>query len=153
MITKIEDKFGNILAEFTSESREVLNEKTAYYMVELLKGSVEDGGTSSDLRRVYNIRGEIGGKTGTTQSSADGWFIGIAPELVSGAWVGGENRSIRFRTMELGQGARLALPIWGIYMQKVYNNKAALGLTKEKFDVPSSVTDSSSITMSHDEFH
>jgi len=138
LITKIEDKYGNVLEEFTSESKEVLNEKTAYNMVKMLMGSVEEpGGTSVDLKRIYNIQGEVGGKTGTTQSSADGWFIGISPELVSGAWVGGETRQIRFRTMEYGQGARLALPIWGLYMQKVYANRWDLGLTKEKFDVPS----------------
>jgi penicillin-binding protein 1A len=139
LITRIEDKYGNVLAEFVPESKEVLNEKTAYYMVEMLKGSVdESGGTSTALKNIYHIDAEIGGKTGTTQDNADGWFIGISPNLVSGVWVGGESRNIRFRTMEFGQGAKMALPIWGLYMQQVLKNKKRLGLTKDKFTVPSS---------------
>ncbi|MBX9853265.1 MAG: transglycosylase domain-containing protein [Cytophagaceae bacterium] len=146
LITKIEDKYGNVLETFTNRSEDVLNEKTAYYMTELLRGSVEEsGGTSTALRGVWGPHGEIGGKTGTTQNNADGWFIGISPELVSGAWVGGENRTIRFRTMEFGQGAKLALPIWRFYMQKVYSKRYELGLTKEKFDVPKSLTTSDSL--------
>jgi penicillin-binding protein 1A len=146
LITKIEDKYGNILEEFNSPSEQVLNEKTAYYMVQMLRGSVEEpGGTSVDLKRIYNINGEVGGKTGTTQSNADGWFIGITPELVSGVWVGAESKNIRFRTMELGQGAKLALPIWGLYMQQVNKNRRDLGLTKDKFDVPAFINDSTAV--------
>jgi penicillin-binding protein 1A len=137
LVTKIEDKYGNVLAEFDTDSEEVLNDKTAYYMIELLRGSVdESGGTSKDLKRIYGINADIGGKTGTTQNNSDGWFIGISPYLVSGVWVGGETRDIRFRTMEFGQGAKLALPIWGYYMQQVMRNKNQLGFTKERFDVP-----------------
>jgi penicillin-binding protein 1A len=124
MLLRIEDKHGNTLEEFKNESRQVLNEQTAAYMVELLKGSVEEeGGTSVSLKSVYKLPCEVGGKTGTTQGSSDGWFIGITPELVSGAWVGGEERSIRFRSMQFGQGAKMALPIFGYYMQKVYADK------------------------------
>jgi penicillin-binding protein 1A len=124
MLLRIEDKHGNTLEEFKNESRQVLNEQTAAYMVELLKGSVEEeGGTSVSLKSVYKLPYEVGGKTGTTQGSSDGWFIGITPELVSGAWVGGEERSIRFRSMQFGQGAKMALPIFGYYMQKIYTDK------------------------------
>ncbi len=124
MLLRIEDKHGNTLEEFRNESRQVINEQTAAYMVELLKGSVEEeGGTSVSLKSVYKLPCEVGGKTGTTQGSSDGWFIGITPELVSGAWVGGEERSIRFRSMQFGQGAKMALPIFGYYMQKIYADK------------------------------
>ena len=124
ILLRIEDKYGNTLEEFRHESRQVLNEQTASYMIELLKGSVEEeGGTSVALRTVYKLPCEVGGKTGTTQGSSDGWFIGITPELVSGAWVGGEERCIRFRSMQFGQGAKMALPIFGYYMQKVYADK------------------------------
>jgi penicillin-binding protein 1A len=151
LITRIEDKNGNVLEQFTSESKEVLNEKTAAYMVQMLKGSVEEtGGTSTDLRNKYNIKIEVGGKTGTTQNNADGWFIGISPELVSGAWVGGENRSIRFRTMELGQGAKLALPIWAMYMQQIIKNRKELGITKDKFDVPAGISVADTATEVYD---
>ncbi|MCS6824888.1 MAG: transglycosylase domain-containing protein [Cytophagaceae bacterium] len=134
LIERIEDKYGNVLYQCSPQSKEVISEKTAYYMVELLKGSVEEtGGTSSSLKTIYKIPGEIGGKTGTTQGNSDGWFIGIAPELVSGVWVGGEERSIRFRTMQWGQGAKMALPIWAYYMQKVYADPY-LGYKKMQFD-------------------
>ncbi len=125
ILLRIEDKYGNTLEEFKPESRQVITEQTAANMIELLKGSVEEGGgTSTSLKTVYKIPGELGGKTGTTQSSSDGWFIGITPELVSGAWVGGEERSIRFRSMQYGQGAKMALPIFGYYMQKVYADRS-----------------------------
>ncbi|HEY8400757.1 MAG TPA: transglycosylase domain-containing protein [Cytophagaceae bacterium] len=138
-ITRIEDKYGNVLEEFKTESRAVLNEQTAYNMVQLLMGSVEEsGGTSTALKHTYKIPGEVGGKTGTTQGNADGWFLGITPDLVSGVWVGGETRQIRFRTMEYGQGAKMALPIWGLYMQKVYADRS-IELSK-KFKVPETIS-------------
>ena len=122
-LLRIEDKYGNILEEFNTTSRHVINEETAYNMIELLKGSVEEaGGTSVDLRGKFNIQGELGGKTGTTQESADGWFMGITPNLVTGVWVGGEKRVIHFSTMTYGQGARMALPVWAYYMQGVQKN-------------------------------
>ncbi len=133
ILLRIEDQNGNTLEEFNekstieefkTETREVLEEETAANMIELLKGSVEEaGGTSVSLKTVYKLPGEVGGKTGTTQGSSDGWFIGITPDLVSGAWVGGEERSIRFRSMQFGQGAKMALPIFGFYMQNVYADK------------------------------
>ncbi len=122
-LLRIEDKYGNILEEFNTTSRHVINEETAYNMIELLKGSVEEaGGTSVDLRGKFNIQGDLGGKTGTTQESADGWFMGITPNLVTGVWVGGEKRVIHFSTMTYGQGARMALPVWAYYMQGVQKN-------------------------------
>ncbi|MDR2009635.1 MAG: transglycosylase domain-containing protein [Bacteroidales bacterium] len=120
-MTHIEDKNGNVLATFSANQSEAISEETAYLMIDLMKGVV-DMGTSVRLRTKYELMGELAGKTGTTNNHSDGWFMGIAPELVSGAWVGGEERSIRFRYMNMGQGAVLALPIWALYMQKVYDD-------------------------------
>lgn len=117
-LLRIEDKYGNVLQEFKPETHEVISEKTAFYMVELLKAGSKIG-TSRSLKTVYGIDAEIGGKTGTTQNSADGWFIGISPELVTGVWVGGQTRDIRLRG---GQGATLALPIWAYYMKAVFSD-------------------------------
>lgn len=135
-LLRIEDKYGNILEEFNTNSRHVINEETAFNMVELLKGSVEEaGGTSVDLRGKFNIQGELGGKTGTTQESADGWFMGITPNLVTGVWVGGEKRVIHFSSMTYGQGARMALPVWAYYMQGVQKD-AAIGYPASLFMKP-----------------
>lgn len=140
MIVRIEDKYGNVLEEFGSSGSQIINEQTAYYMIELLRGSVEEeGGTSVDLVRKYGIKGEIGGKTGTTQQSADGWFIGVTPNLVTGVWVGGEKRVIRFSTMTYGQGARMALPIWAYYMQGV-QSKPEIGYPAATFKAPDGQT-------------
>ena len=121
-VTRIEDHNGNVLATFGQIQTQALSEETAYLMIDLMKGVVNEG-TGSRLRFTYKINSEIAGKTGTTNNHSDGWFIGITPELVNGVWVGGEERSIRFRYITLGQGASLALPIWGLYMQKVYDDK------------------------------
>lgn len=136
-ITEIRDKNGNLLAKFLPIQTEALSEETAYLMVEMLKGVV-DMGTGYRLRYKYNLQNEIGGKTGTTQNNSDGWFIGITPKLVNGAWVGGEERSIRFRSMTFGQGASMALPIWGIYMNKVYADKTLNQYysTEDRFERP-----------------
>lgn len=135
-LLRIEDKHGNVLEEFNTNSRQVINEETAYNMIELLKGSVEEaGGTSVDLRNKFNLQGELGGKTGTTQNSADGWFMGITPNLVTGVWVGGEKRVIRFSTMTYGQGARMALPVWAYYMQSVQKD-ATIGYPASLFTKP-----------------
>ena len=90
--------------------------------------AVVDGGTAGRLRYKYNLEGEIGGKTGTTNRNSDAWFMGFTPQLVSGCWVGGEDRDIHFDTMQMGQGATMALPIWAYYMIKVYRDKS-LGYT------------------------
>jgi penicillin-binding protein 1A len=122
-ITRIEDKNGKVLEEFVPNSDEVFSEEKAYAMIQLMRGVV-DGGTGSRLRGRYKLFNQIAGKTGTTQHNADGWFLGLTPELVAGAWVGGEDRSIHFNSMVEGQGATMALPIWGKFFNKVYADKS-----------------------------
>jgi len=118
-VTKIEDKNGNVLQRFTPKKTEAMSELTAYKMIKLLEGVVESG-TGIRLRYKYGFRNPIAGKTGTTQNQSDGWFMGITPKLTTGIWVGAEDRSVHFRTIKLGQGANMALPIWALYMKKVY---------------------------------
>jgi penicillin-binding protein 1A len=122
-ITRIEDKNGNVLEEFLPEIKEALDPQTAYLVIELMKGVVE-GGTATRLRGRYGLTNSIAGKTGTTQNNSDGWFMGLTPELVTGVWVGCEDRAAHFRSTALGQGANTALPIWGLYMKKVYGDPA-----------------------------
>jgi penicillin-binding protein 1A len=119
LVTHIKDKNGNLLASFSSERKEVYNERTAYLMLNLLEGVINRG-TSIRLRFKYGFTNQIYGKTGTTQNHSDGWFFGVTPQLASGVWVGGEERSVHFKGIRLGQGANMALPIWAIYMKKVY---------------------------------
>ncbi|MDR1172031.1 MAG: transglycosylase domain-containing protein [Bacteroidales bacterium] len=133
-VTRVEDKNGNLLSRFTSYKEEVISDQTAYLMVNLLMGVVR-GGTGSRLRYTYQLMNEIGGKTGTTQNHADGWFIGITPDLTAGIWVGGEDPSIRFDGMRLGQGSAMALPVFGLFMQKVYADKR-INLTQGPFERP-----------------
>jgi penicillin-binding protein 1A len=135
MVTRIEDKNGNILETFTPKQQEAISEETAFLMVELLKGVVESG-TGVRLHYKYGFDNPIAGKTGTTQNQSDGWFMGITPDLVSGVWVGCDDRAAHFRSIDLGQGANMALPIWAIYMKKVYADMS-LGITKREFDKPS----------------
>jgi penicillin-binding protein 1A len=134
LVTRIEDKNGNVLDNFQPKKREVISEGTAYRMITLMQGVVEIG-TSTRLRYKYNLTNQIAGKTGTTNDNSDGWFIGMVPNLVTGVWVGGEERSIRFASSAYGQGAAMALPIWALYMQRVYRNPA-LGISKSNFEVP-----------------
>lgn len=129
-VTRIEDKNGNVLASFQSKQTEVISERTAYLMIELLKGVVNDG-TARRLRWKYNFEIPIAGKTGTTQNHSDGWFIGVTPKLVSGLWVGCEDRSAHFDGIGLGQGANLALPVWALYMQKVIESDTTFYLEKD----------------------
>jgi penicillin-binding protein 1A len=133
-ITRIEDKHGNVIAQFIPHQEDALSEETAYMMIGLMKGVVESG-TGSRLRGKYGLTNPIAGKTGTTQSNSDGWFMGLTPDLVTGVWVGGDDRTIRFRLTSLGQGANMALPIWALYMQKVYGDNQ-LQLTKGDFERP-----------------
>ena len=120
-ITRIEDKNGNVLQNFVPKTRQAVSEQTAYKMVYMLMGGVnEEGGSSRALPDELKTENEIGGKTGTTNNASDGWYIGITHNLVSGAWVGGDERSIHYRSWSLGQGGRTALPIWAKYMQRVY---------------------------------
>ena len=139
-VLKIEDQHGNVVKEFIPEKRKVLSEKLAYTMLYMLRGATEEkGGTGQGLRKYgllkHDEENQIGAKTGTTQNYSDGWFVGVTKDLVSGAWVGGEDRAIRFRTLEYGQGSRMALPIWGLYMQKVYAD-TSLKITKGPFKKP-----------------
>ena len=134
-VTRIEDKNGNVLEERIPRKVEAINEETAYLMLNLLKGVVEHG-TGVRLRYKYKLETPIAGKTGTTQNQSDGWFMGITPDLVSGCWTGCEDRSVHFRTTELGQGASVALPIWALFMKKVYADPT-IKISKEDFARPS----------------
>ena len=134
-ITRIEDKNGKVLEEFTPNSNEVFSEEKAYTMIQLMRGVVQEG-TGSRLRGgKYKLNNQIAGKTGTTQHNADGWFIGLTPELAAGCWVGGEDRSIHFNSILEGQGASMALPIWGKFFVKVYADKS-IKLSKSDFTKP-----------------
>jgi len=133
-ITRIEDKNGNLLESFIPKQQEAMNEETAYLMIDLMRGVVESG-TGARLRYRFGMNAPIAGKTGTTQNNSDGWFMGITPSLTTGVWVGGELRSIHFRSITLGQGANMALPIWAIYMKKVWDDKT-LNVSKGDFEKP-----------------
>ena len=133
-VTRIEDKSGNVLKRFSTHKEEAISEQTAYLMVNMLQGVVK-GGTAMRLRGTYQLMNDIGGKTGTTQNHSDGWFMGVTPDLVAGVWVGGEDMSVRFNSMKLGQGAEMALPIFGIFLQKVYADKN-INLTQGPFARP-----------------
>ncbi|WP_242922061.1 penicillin-binding protein 1A [Pontibacter liquoris] len=136
-ITRIEDKHGNVVAEFEPRKVEALSEETAYLMEYMLQAAAQPGGTAYyGLRYRNGLKNEIGAKTGTTQNYSDAWFMGITPTLVCGTWVGGEDRSIHFRTLALGQGGKLAMPIYGAFMQKVYADKS-LDVSKAPFPKPS----------------
>lgn len=139
-VTRIEDSFGNTIASFNPHFNEVLTEDAAYKMLHMTR-KVIDGGTGSRVRFRYGIKAPMGGKTGTSQNHSDGWFMAFTPRLVSGCWVGGEDRSIHFDRITEGQGAAMALPIYGLFMQKVYADKR-LGYTEdENFEVPEEYTD------------
>ena len=133
-ITRIEDKNGNVIQRFSQEESEAMSELTAYKMIELMKGVVQSG-TGIRLRSTYGLNNPIAGKTGTTQKQSDGYFMGITPDLTTGVWVGAEDRSVHFRSTQLGQGSHTALPIWGIYMKKVYADPS-LGISKGDFPKP-----------------
>ena len=134
-VTRIEDMSGNTIANFNPQMSEVLTEDASYKMLHMLK-NVIDGGTGGRVRSRYGIKAPMGGKTGTTQNNSDGWFMGFTPSLVSGVWVGGEDRSIHFDRMSEGQGASMALPIYGLYMQKVYADKTLGYSQEEDFEIP-----------------
>lgn len=135
-ITRIEDKYGNIIEAFPPRTREVLSEETAFLMVYMLMGATQEtGGTAVGLSPEVRINNEVGGKTGTTQNASDGWFIGLTKDLVGGVWTGGDERSIHFKNSTLGQGARMARPIWDYFMQSVYAD-SLLGYEKGPFPRP-----------------
>ena len=165
-ISRIEDKNGVIIEDFTPKSVEAMSEKTADIMVRLLQGVV-DGvysptakkrtGTGIRLRYKYGFKNEIGGKTGTTQNQSDGWFMGITPNLVTGVWAGCEDRSVHFRDIQNGQGANMALPIFAEYMQRVYSDTSVSKVFPEKFDISRTIDlslecDESNIIFNEEEF-
>ncbi len=136
MITRIVDKYGNVVADFQPRKKEAISETTAFLMLNLLQGVINQG-TGMRLRGPkYGFRGQIGGKTGTTQNHSDGWFIGVVPNLVTGIWVGGEDRDIHFDELNLGQGANMAMPIWALYMKSIYANPALQIFESDKFEAP-----------------
>ncbi|NNJ87861.1 MAG: penicillin-binding protein [Eudoraea sp.] len=150
MVTRIEDKNGTVLYEYVPETKDVLSKEVAYAMINLLEG-VTEGGSGMRLRHSslkdqpvykeiitgypYEFTNPIAGKTGTTQNQSDGWFMGMVPNLVTGVWVGGEERATHFKSIVYGQGASMALPIWALYMQKNYEDPD-LGVSKEEFTAP-----------------
>ena len=135
-VTRIEDNNGNVLATFSPKTYEIISETTAYKMIYMLR-NVMDHGTGVRARLRYKLTAPMGGKTGTSQNNSDGWFVGFTPSLVSGVWVGGEDRSIHFDRMSMGQGANMSLPIFSIYMQKVYADTTLGYDPTEQFDIPS----------------
>lgn len=137
VIMRIEDRYGKVIYEPEPETKEAMSEELAYTTVTMMKGAVS-GGTASSLRSSRpwgGITHPTAGKTGTTQNNSDGWFIGITPDLVTGVWVGAEDRAVRFRSMLWGQGARMALPIYGYYMQQLYKNPN-IKISKGDFEAP-----------------
>ncbi len=145
IIERIEDKNGTVLQNFIPETKEVLSEETAYVILNLMEG-VTQAGSGVRLRTTwarpkyitgypYKFTNPIAGKTGTTQNQSDGWFIGIVPNLVTGVWTGGEDRSIHFAGIDKGQGASMALPTWAIFMRKCYTDKS-LGISSGNFEKP-----------------
>jgi penicillin-binding protein 1A len=133
-ITKIEDKNGNVIEYFETEQVEAMDDVTAYKMIELMKGVVQSG-TGVRLKYKYGLKNPIAGKTGTTQNQSDGWFMGITPDLTTGIWTGAEDRAVHFRTIGLGQGSNMALPVWAIYMKKVYAD-STLNISQGDFEKP-----------------
>ena len=134
-VTKIEDNEGNLITQFQPRMNEVISEESANKMLYMLK-AVVDGGTGGRLRYRYGFKGELGGKTGTTNNNSDAWFMGLTPTLVSGVWVGGDDRDIHFDSMAMGQGATMALPVFALYMQRVYADKRLGYNPNAVFDMP-----------------
>lgn len=155
MVTRIENKDGTVLYEYVPETKDVLSKDVSYAILDLMKG-VTQGGSGTRLRTTgfnkwrpeydeiitgypYKLTNPIAGKTGTTQNNSDGWFMGMVPNLVTGVWVGGEERSVHFKSITYGQGASMALPIWGLYMTKNYADEE-LGISKEDFAKPENMS-------------
>ena len=134
-VTRIEDKNGNVISRFTPRIEEVLNEETAFLMLSLLQGVVQTG-SGIRLRSTYKLMNQIGGKTGTTQNHSNGWFMGVTPNLVGGVWSGWEDQAIHFETLGEGQGANMALPVLGLFLQKVYNDPELGILEADEFERP-----------------
>ena len=133
-VTRIEDSDGNVLSTFAPQMEEVISISSAYKMLVMLRAVINEG-TGGRVRR-YGITADMGGKTGTTNDNSDAWFMGFTPSLVSGCWVGGDERDIHFGKMTYGQGAAAALPIWALYMKKVYDDPTLGYDQQEKFKLP-----------------
>jgi penicillin-binding protein 1A len=139
VLVRIEDKNGQVIKEYLPDQKEVLSKETAYKMIHLMRGATAPGGTAVGLGRFGVLDGnEIAAKTGTTSNFSDGWFMGMTQDLIGGVWVGGEDRAIHFLNIEQGQGARVAMPAWGMFMQKVYADKD-IEYKKTKFLVPEGI--------------
>lgn len=136
-VTRIEDKNGNVISRFTPKIEEVLNEETAYLMLNLLQGVVQTGSGRRMMIEPYNLFNQIGGKTGTTQNHSNGWFMGLTPNLVGGVWSGWEDQAIHFETLGEGQGANMALPIMAIFLRKVYDDPEFGIMETDEFEKPS----------------
>jgi len=134
-ILKIQDRNGKIIYEAVEDSKQALNSTVSYEILKMMKGVIERGTGASLRSGRYGTIAPTAGKTGTTQNNSDGWFIGITPDLVTGVWVGAEDRSVRFQSMNYGQGARMALPIYGLYMKEVYKD-AKISLSTQDFSIP-----------------
>ena len=128
-VTRIEDSDGNVLGQFSDRKREALSLRATGAMIQMMRAVVDAGGTGARLRFRYGLKGEIAGKTGTTNDNSDGWFIGYTPTITAGVWVGAEDRYVHFTSTSLGQGANMALPIWGLWMQKVIKD-GTLGISE-----------------------
>jgi penicillin-binding protein 1A len=138
-VTRIEDKYGNLLASFVPDTWMSINEETAYLMLDLMQG-VTEYGTAARLRYRYNMTAQIAGKTGTTNNNSDGWFIGVTPNLVAGGWVGAEDRSVHFDRTAMGSGTNTVLPIWAEFMLQVYAD-STIGITQEdEFIIPEKIS-------------
>lgn len=134
LVSRIEDAEGNVIAEFAPRLNEVISEESSYKMLDMMK-AVIDAGTGQRLRYRYGFKADIAGKTGTTNSNSDGWFVGCVPRLVTACWVGGEERDIHFLSTAMGQGAATALPVWALYMKKVYEDESLGYSQDEKFTI------------------
>ena len=138
-VTRIEDSMGNVLGEFNNPKREAISEYTAFLMANLMQGVVNSG-TGIRLRAKYGLKGEIAGKTGTTNDQSDGWFIGYTPSLTAGVWVGAEDRQVHFESLALGGGSNMALPIWGLFMQKVLQDGTLGVYETDRFMAPPGIS-------------
>ena len=134
-VTRIEDRNGNVISTFTPFIDEVISEDDAYLMTSLLQGVVTNG-TAVRLRLTYKLTNQMGGKTGTTQNHSNGWFMGVMPDLVAGVWTGWEDQAIHFEDLSMGQGANMALPVFGIFMQKLLADKDFSVIAESQFEAP-----------------
>lgn len=135
-VTRIEDQNGNVVSRFTQQIEEVLSEEQAYLMLDLLQGVVLIGSGNRLRREPYVLLNQIGGKTGTTQNNANGWFMGVTPNLVAGVWSGWEDQAIHFETLTEGQGAAMSLPVFGIFLKKLYNDPLFADMQSDEFERP-----------------